>query len=139
MCVDDNLPREPVNDYDFSALRRYYHHSGVIHLDWDIAVTPESLRYFHNRCVAEMDTVRIAPYMLYRPSTGEDVPVLAHRRNIVPFGLVYLPPWSLQKWTEQTDDGRFNDTTFSTWLRGTHSFPMYLPVVEPIHVIHLHY
>lgn len=138
--VHDDIARVPVIGYNFQELR-HYEHTGVVHLDWDIAIEPVMLEAFIQRAEREPRKIRCIPYRLYPATTNEDKPVWTYERWIMSFGVVYLPPWVLLEWTPVSDEEKFNDTTCGMWLTQQHGDDAMEHVVydHDLYVVHLHY
>lgn len=134
--VNDHIPRLFVMGYDFRELL-HFAGTGVVHLEWDIAIAPEVLSAFQHRAAAEVDAIRMVPYRLYKATTSLDDPLWAHDRWHVAFGCIYLPPWVLQTWKGE-DEEKFNDTTLGLWLRRYHGNAR-IVIDKDLSCVHLHY
>lgn len=137
LSVPDFLPRFMMSEYDYRELPPKYQDTGVILIEWDMAIDPVDLTDFAARCERDPQMVRVVNYRL----PGSEV----HRRHSAlqrcptPFGLIYLPAWALQKWISEPLEGDqwLTDSRFAVWLM-RQMRPIEGVIVDPAPVVHLH-
>lgn len=151
MCVPDQLLRVPVDRYDYRPLLDLDDH--VISLDWDMAVSPDDLCTFYERCAREPEWPRVVPYKLWHMPDryGEWAVYDPDWQPLRPgepwcaffgFGMVYLPRRLLVECVEtrpETEVGGapLTDCEFSSWYWRT--YQRGAAVEWDLHPVHLHY
>ena len=143
--VWDNLEKVVVARHDYIPVRDRLlsgRDEGVIHLDWDIAVSKEDLKRMRDRARNEPDLGFVAPYRLYphnacahRHSDGTPIGSAAVC-ELPAFGAIYLPRRLAAEWQPAGHDPRMTDTNFAAWAD---SIGYKWPVDWRINAIHLHY
>ncbi|MCI0632515.1 MAG: hypothetical protein L0206_01135 [Actinobacteria bacterium] len=149
--VVDGLPRLVMRDCNYATLADYQpwpdDEPGFCLIEWDLALDVVSRDRFAARARRHPDRVLVAPYYL-RPE--HRLPVLVHRSRGKPiewgeprcewfgFGCIYFPKAILDRWWLEMparSRGKWNDTTFSSWL-----MPRYGPtdVAWDVYPQHLH-
>jgi hypothetical protein len=138
--VDDRIERVFTEPFDYAPLAKLG--DDLLHLDWDMAVSPEDLAVFAAAARAQPYEVLVGPYLTYPGSlfgndpAGRDLPdpVWTGKvytsadetamRNIVPgdryahmfgFGMVYLPAMWLSAFTGTFPGVKMGDGQFSGW------------------------
>lgn len=150
--VVDGIERLVMDGYDYRCLADI--DDDIILIEWDIAVGKEELETFIERCKAEPDRVRAAPYRLYIGHNERPIWVHrirdagTHRFATAPedthcamfgFGLTYLPKALIDAFMATLKPkSQFTDSTFSHWHM-RHAKVKQVPIDWDIHLTHLHY
>lgn len=156
--VIDDAERLYNDNYDYSALVEM--DDDIIHLDWDTAVSRETLARFADICRTEPDRVRMAPQRIYSDSrmglpetiwnakvyegsgmryieTGEPT------CHLFGFGMVYLPKVHIRgfmdRFAREIAEGTvvMGDIHFSGWHH--RNVEPDVPVEWGCETVHLHY
>ena len=139
-CCEDQIRRVLTAPFDYAPLCALG--DDVLHLDWDIAVSPEDLATFAASARRQPGQVLVGPYRTYPGSLfgADPVPrelpgpvwtakVYADDRewsmhyvqpgdpvaHLFGFGMVYLPAGLLARWAEQFPGAKMGDMEFSGW------------------------
>jgi hypothetical protein len=160
--IIDDCERVYIKTVDYRPLADL--NDDVIHLDWDVAVGMVELRNFAKKCLAEPNTVRVAPTMMYSsrywrdelPGDGRgwftdwmvQVQMNVGTRPIkygepyghfFSFGLVYLPKQILRDFVNQLKDNeQFRDREFCQWFQKSTGGTS-VPVEWATNAVHLNF
>jgi hypothetical protein len=146
--VVDQLQRVVISGHDYRPVRDRLlagDGEGLIHLDWDIAISKEHLKLMRDRARAEPAAGFVAPYRLYPLNAcahrhRDGTPVVDAALEVFcalpAFGAIYLPRHMAAGWQPVAHDPRMTDTNFAAWAdRQGYSWP----VDWRIHAVHLHF
>ncbi len=145
--VVDSLERVLVSDFDYRNVRDRCLSdpaaTGVIHLDWDVAVLKEDLKRMRSRALAEPAVGFVAPYRLYpghwwAHGSAPGVPVTwgADTCVLPCWGCIYVPCGLLEAWRPVPHDPRMTDTNFAAWA---HRRGVVWPIDWTVTTVHLHW
>jgi hypothetical protein len=157
-CVKDTMTRVAVSDYNYWNLTKLT--KDVIHLDWDVAVSPEMLEQFAAYAKADRERVLVVPMYMY-PGSYSGLEVRSGNRpiwnvyqkldkapwqrecepgeytcDLFGFGMVYIPWIWLDKFAEQSKDQTLTDGNFAEWYNSVQG-PT--PVCWDIFPVHLNF
>jgi hypothetical protein len=157
--IEDDCERVYIPGIDYSPLLDL--DDDLIHLDWDVAVGRNELKRFADKCKAEPEIVRTAPYTTYKSRQylnhpwrggkdqftvwhyslgGQKVELLQGELNcnLTGFGLIYLPKLAFAGYMADKPDGEpAMDTPFCLWyLENTGRD---IPVEWWVNAVHVNY
>jgi hypothetical protein len=153
--VVDPLPRLVMKDYDYRILGDV--DDDILLLEWDIAIDREGLEAFIAHTKQAPDSVAVAPYRIYQPTTRAvnlPKPFWVHRRyghgeqttyfvqedeptcHLFGLGMTYLPKRIVRLFLDSWP-GHFSDASFSGWHYK--NVEREVPIVWESRAAHLHY
>ena len=160
--VDDRLERVETPPFDYSPLAALG--DDVVHLDWDIACSPEDLAVFAEAARRQPGQVLVGPYRTYPGSvvgadpvprdlaepvwtakvytTGTEtamrwVQPTDYSCHLFGFGLVYLPAGLLTGFVAANPGAVMSDMAFSGWHNRNIAYATRLCwQVRPVHTNH---
>jgi len=158
--IIDDVPRVTVVDYDYSALADVG--DDMVHLDWDVAVSPEDLMTFAAMARAHPHVPLVAPVWEYPGSLNRggprdmDRPALMLRRyteggmmrectpddrtcHLFGFSMVYLPIASVREFAKEcaAEGWMFDDIGFAGW--SYNHVATAVPICWDVTPVHLNY
>jgi hypothetical protein len=156
--IHDDFERVMVDDYNYIELVKLGR--DVIHLDWDVAVSPEDLDMFALYANDDRARVNVVPMYLY-PGSPNGATFRSGNRpiwnvyqkldhapwqreceprdaycSVFGFGMVYLPYRWLRAWHQETKENVLTDQSFSEWYNDKNGMT---PIFWNIHPVHINY
>lgn len=143
--VVDQLDRLPITDHDYRPLLQLLRRrvEGVLHFDWDIAVSHGDLVAMQEAARKIPDIGFVAPYPLFKDQRcahrhADMTPVTAMDDTcaLPAMGAIYLPRHILEAWEPVAHDPRMTDSNFANW---SHSKGLTWAIKWTVFLVHLHW
>jgi len=150
--VADSMERVSVGGGNYLPVLEELAGQDSVLVAWDIAVSREDVARFTLFAKQTPGRVRVAPYRLYKPSTGLDRPVWPPRVaarpspgwvtsadeacDLFPLGMVYLPGAVTAEYASHPRESS-PDLAFARWHHVSGLGPV--PVTWDVKPVHVHY